>query len=574
MAMTLRTCSILLVGFLALNGCGGSSESAHTSGKATTLSTVNKNIAIAPPVQSTNAAAKTGSQQTGELTTATTTDVVVEPTATTIVAIDPFTSAPITDRAARRFLEQLSFGPSEPDVARVQELGYDAYIDDQFKKVMSDFSLPDGASKTDLHQKFLYNALFGKDQLRQKMAYALGQIFVMSSADVGVKAIESFHSMLMANAFNSYERVLREVTLHPAMGSYLDMVNASGKNPNENYAREVMQLFSIGTVRIRLDGTRVLDAQGNPVPTYTQRDVEELARVLTGWTYPTAEGKTLGWYNPAHFIGRMEPNEPYHDHDAKIILGGRRLPAGQTAEEDLAAALKAIASHPNVASFISYRLIQQFVSSNPSPSYVRRVALVFSDDGKGSRGNLKAVIKAILLDKEARRGDDPREARPTGGKLKAPIFVVAGLLRSLDISGPLEYMFQQVDSMGQPMFKPPNVFGFFPPDVSLPDSELFSPEFNIYTNPNIVARLNFVSRLLYASWKGATIDLSAWTELAPFPTLLVDAVNRTLLHGAMTNDMRDIITEAVEALPPSDPVSRAQMAIYLTATAPQYLVQH
>ncbi|MFN2309831.1 MAG: DUF1800 family protein [Gammaproteobacteria bacterium] len=483
---------------------------------------------------------------------------------------------PVTERAAIRFLEQAAFGPTETEIQRVMMLGFEGYIDEQFGAAGSTYAASDANDRNTVKQQFLNNAVRGGDQLRQRMGFALGQIFVVSFLGVSnAEAIAGYQNMLLRNAFGTYDQLLREVTLHPTMGSYLDLVHTlAGPHPNENYARELMQLFSIGTVVLELDGSPRHDARNESIPAYTQKDVEELARALSGWTYPTLPGQTPAPRNPTNFIGPLEPVETLHDAGTKVLLGGTLLPAGQTAEADLTAALAAVSSHPNVAPFISIRLIQHFVTSNPSGEYVRRVAQVFNHDADGVRGNLKAVIKAILLDPEARRGDDPTLARDHNGRLKDPILFMTGLLRALDATGDLSNEIYRATGMGQNIFTPPSVFNFYSPDHPMPGAEMTAPEFQIFTSPNLLARYNFVSMLVYGSSPSVAVDLSPWLRQAETASTLMAAIDRLLFHDAMSATTRAAITQAVEQLPPDNALTRVRAALYLAATTPEYQIHH
>ena len=494
------------------------------------------------------------------------------------IPLDMAAANGISDHAAIRFLEQSAFGAPEEEVRRVKELGFDQYINEQFAIPPSEYVVPNSTGSVamnELKQQFIRNALFGKDQLRQRLAFALSQIFVISTIDVNyVDAIASYQRMLLRYAFTTYSRLLLQVTLHPAMGHYLNMANNfAGPHPNENYAREVMQLFLTGTVLLNTDGTVKTDALGEPIAVYTQGDVEELSRALTGWTYPTPAGRTRGGVNPVNFRANMEPVDSLHDRGEKLFLG-QTLPAGQGADADLTAALKIVASHPNVAPFIAYRLIQHFVTSNPSPQYVQRVAEVFNRDGTGMRGNMKAVIKAILLDEEARRGDDPADAAVEGGKLKEPVVFVTQLLRSLNASGTMDEIWRQPAFMGQHPFSPPSVFGFYSPGYVVPTTDRVGPEFQIYNSPEILARINFVDTVIFGRSPSIKVDMNPWKSMTNDVPKLIRVIERKLLHGSMNEYTRTVITQAVGRIPATDSLLRAQTALYLVATAPEYFVHH
>jgi uncharacterized protein (DUF1800 family) len=357
------------------------------------------------------------------------------------------------------------------------------------------------------------------------------------------------------------------------MGKYLDMVNnAAGESPTENYAREVMQLFSIGTVELATDGTPMLDAQGVPIPTYSQEDVEGLARALTGWTYPVTPGSAPRNRNPEYFYGRMMAVESLHDQGEKNILGAAVLPAGQMAAADLSAALDVIVSNPNVAPFIGFRLIQHLVTSNPSSAYVQRVAAVFNDNGQGVRGDLMAVVKAILLDEEARRGDDPQAARSLEGKLKDPAVFAIALLRSLGPVSASTGLPWYMVGMGLDVFSAPSVFNYYSPDYRIPGTDFLGPEFEIFINPTIVARDNFVNNVIYGWDSHLSVDLSTWTVLAGDTTRLIDAIDKQLFHGAMLDATRNTIANTLDALPTADSQTRARTALYLAATSAEYSI--
>ncbi len=269
--------------------------------------------------------------------------------------------------------------------------------------------------------------LFAPDQLRQRVAFALSQIFVIGGSKVGdPTAYTNYLQLLNNEAFTNYRQIMNDVTLSPAMGHWLDMVNngkpnvSKGDHADENYAREFMQLFTIGTSQLNPDGSYQLDSNGNQIPTYTQNTVEAFALAYTGWTYPLMPGATQQTYNPAYWNGPMVPVDSNHDTESKQLLvypgvaGGGLLSAGQTAEQDLNGALDNVFNHPNVGPFVSRELIQHFVTSNSSPGYIQRVASVFNDNGSGVRGDMKSVITSILIDPEARRGDSPpRQSQPT-----------------------------------------------------------------------------------------------------------------------------------------------------------------
>jgi uncharacterized protein (DUF1800 family) len=492
----------------------------------------------------------------------------------------------VSERAAVRFLEQAAWGPSPESVLRVQEIGFEKYIDEQFDAVMSDYPeppLPDNEqSLTPAQRRFFANAVHGPDQLRQRVAFALSQIWVASAARLSqARMMVPYLRLLQEHAFSNYRTLMEEVTLSPAMGRYLDMVNNvkppanSQQKANENYAREIMQLFTVGTVKLNLDGSAALGADGTPVPTYTQADIEGLARVFTGWTFPVTPGQTARATNPAYYIGKMVAWEANHDTGAKTILDNYQIPAGQTAKQDLDTALDYLFRHPNVGPFLAKRLIGALVTSNPSHDYIARVAAVFNSDSQGRRGELKSVIQAILLDPEARAGDSS-ELAVKSGHLREPVYFLVSLLRALGARVAEENRLANYTStMGQNLFYQPTVFNYFPllERITVQGEDLSAPEFGILTPSNALARVNFVDAVAYQRLSpSVTIDLVPWVNLATVhPWHLCEALNRALLFGRMPEEMRERIMIALEVH--ADAGARAQAALYLVASSPLYQVQ-
>ena len=513
-----------------------------------------------------------------------------------------------------RLLEQATFGPSGALVEHVKKIGIESFLDEQFSAPLSGYpSMPyyptsaptgcqyvssdpygpsslcyrDNYSLFPLQLRFFRNALTATDQLRQRVAFALSQIFVISGVKITQPyALSEFQQILFRNAFGNFRQLLQEVTLSPAMGRYLDMVNNDKPNPqrgisaNENYAREILQLFSVGLYLLNPDGSRVLDPAGKPVPTYTQSTIENLARVFTGWTYPTIPGAKLQMRNPTYFLGPMELYPGNHDTDPKTLLNGEVLPAGQTGDRDLADALDNIFRHANVGPFIGRQLIQHLVTSNPSPDYVSRVSAVFGDNGKGVRGDLRAVVRAILLDPEA-RGDRRLEA--DYGHLKEPVLFITHLMRALGGVSDGVFLKDQSSAMGQNLFTSPTVFNFYPPDFPLPGSSLLGPEFALQGGPGYFARANFIQSLVFSNGIvpspgvepaiGTRIDLSPWIPLTGDPLRLVEALDPLLMHGTMPWTMRNILFNAISAVPLTDPLTRVRTAVYLIATSSAFQVE-
>lgn len=519
--------------------------------------------------------------------------------------------SPVTDADAARFLEQATWGPSEAEIEEVRQNGLERFLDEQFATPASSLGsysvmdpnqnvgcpaiapnravcIRDNYSAFPLQIKFFQNALNGRDQLRQRVAFALSQILVVSAMKVGQSyALATYQELLAARAFGNFRDILSAITLSPAMGLYLDMVNNTkadpvrGVVPNENYARELQQLFSIGVYKLNQDGTLQKNSGGQPIPTYDQNTIEGFAHAFTGWTYPTRPGSAPQARNPPYYVGPMVAVAGEHDTDTKKLLDGVVLPAQQTPEKDLNDAITNVFNHPNVGPFIGKQLIQQLVTSNPGPAYVSRVAAVFNDNGQGVRGDMKAVIKAILLDPEA-RGDAKTD--PQYGKLREPAKLIAGILRAL--GGRSDGVFPRAQSaaLGQDVYNAPSVFNFYPPNYPLQGTSLVSPVSAIYTATTALNRANFVYTLLYANNGiaadttvtgaiGTKIDLSPLTALAGDPEKLVDKLDLVMMHESMSGAMRNIIIQAVNAMSAGDPLARARAAVYLVATSPQYQVE-
>lgn len=525
-----------------------------------------------------------------------------------------------------RFQEQAAFGPSAELDTRLRRIGLRTWLAEQFDAPYPDFpypsiplmpiAVPSTCSQTQfptcyrerytampLQQWFFKQAYYGNAQLRHRTSWALSQIWVTSAVSIQQSShMIAYHKVLSDNAFGNYRNLMREMTLNPAMGDYLDMIRSTKNNPNENYAREILQLFSIGLFRINRDGTLIRDSQNNPIPTYDQAIVNDFAKVFTGWTYcqssecPNAVPGTLNFKDP------MAINPANHDTGAKTLLDypsvvNRDLGAcpncttpaetAAYANSSLDQALDNIFHHPNVPPFVSRLLIQQFVTSDPSPAYVDRVAAVFENNGGGTRGDLKAVIRAILLDPEA-RGDV--KTAPRYGKLREPVQIVTNLgrlfpARSWDgqattdggLSGPMA-------KIGQNPFYSPSVFNYFPPDYIVPGTTLNAPEFAILNTSLAINRTNFLYVLLFDgftpnvtdSLRGISLDLSEAAVHAGADATgeqLIDHLNRTMLHGTMTAAHRASLLTALEPIPSSNPSLRVKQAVYLIAASSQYQVQ-
>jgi uncharacterized protein (DUF1800 family) len=498
----------------------------------------------------------------------------------------------VAANVADRFLEQTTFGPTTALITQVQYSGLQGFLMAQYVLPITKYPLPaSGESGLGaVQQRFFVQNLTAQDQLRQRVAFALSQIFVIGGAKVTDPTGYTNYLQLLGNdAFTNYRQIMQDVTLSPAMGDWLDMVNngkpntSQGDHANENYAREFMQLFTIGTSQLNPDGTYQLDSGGNQIPTYTQNTVEAFALAYTGWTYPLAPGTTQRTYNPAYWTGPMVAVDSNHDTTAKQLLvypgvsGGGMLPAGQSAAQDLQGALDNVFNHPNVGPFVSNELIQHLVTSNPSPAYIQRVASVFNDNGSGVRGDMKALITAVLMDPEARRGDDPASAVGTDGHLQEPILYMTGLLRGFGAASDGSNLAYYGSGMGQEALYAPSVFNFYSPSYVIPGTTMYGPEFQILTTATSLNRVNWTNSYVFGSiGSGTTVSFSNYATQASNPSALLGSLNTLMLHGSMSSDMQSAILTAVQAVPAGSKqgLQQAQMAIYLIGTSSQYQVQH
>lgn len=512
---------------------------------------------------------------------------------------------PADEDDAARFLLQATFGPRPGEVEALRAKGFGRWLDEQMAlPPASHLAAYDqlvaltGDPRTQglVQESLMAQAVQGADQLRQRVVFALSELFVVSDRDADIRktgaGLASYVDLLGRNAFGSFRRLLEEVTLSPSMAIYLDLAGSSrsipelGRNPNENYAREVLQLFSIGLYQLHPDGTLRLDAGNQPIATYDQETVKAFARAFTGWTLGGQNRRNEQRFFRPVLNDRLplEAWEQYHDTGEKRLLDGTVLPAGQSARTDLEDALDAVVRHPNVGPFVCRSLIQRLVSSNPSPGFVYRCGRVFADDGTGARGNLGAVVRAILLDYEARAPQ--LAARPDAGHLREPVVRLVGLLRALDArprNGRWRFVTQlerQGLSLGQTPLRSPSVFNFFDPAYAQPGeigkAGLVSPELQITTETTSLGAANFNRRALGRS------DASPFTfSLTPFQPpqaandeALLSKVDLLLFGGTMSDATRATLRAALAD--PDFPRGRDPRVIelmWLASLAPESVVQ-
>lgn len=545
---------------------------------------------------------------------------------------------PASRSEAARFLTQATFGPTDADVDRVMAIGYGAWIDEQFAKpptsqraiweaadaAMKAVNASSSAGQDGTINAFWKAAITADDQLRQRVAFALSQIFVISMQDGGVgenpRAVSAYLDMLGDKGLGNYRDLLQAVSLHPMMGTYLTSIRnqkanpTTGRVPDENYAREVMQLMSIGLHQLNLDGSELL-ADGAPIDTYTQADIGGMARVFTGWSWNCPDWPDNGCFFNGAVNGHADPDRTfdtmlgypqYHSVEAKTLLGVT-IPAQAQGDPgaSLKAALDTLANHPNVGPFIGRQLIQRFVTSNPSPAYVAAVASAFNDNGAGVRGDMKAVVKAVLMNPEA------RTVSGTAGKLREPVLKLSALLRAFPYrSDTGNYRVGNTDNpatqLGQTPMRAPSVFnfwrpGYVPPGTEAAKAALEAPEMQAASETSAAGYVNYM-RDNVGSGVGAyngTLngvvlnrrdlqpDFSAELALAGQSGDLVDRMNAKLLYGTMPAALKAEIQGAVDtiAIPvlnaagtnqaaiDSAKRTRVNAAILLTLASPEFQVQ-
>jgi uncharacterized protein (DUF1800 family) len=515
----------------------------------------------------------------------------------------------VTEAQAVRFLAQASFGANEESIKAVVAAGYWRWIDDQFTKPQTlhraylesviDPALPQQVFRDAVLDSFWTRAITGADQLRQRLAFALSEIFVVSQVSAPVnqrpRGLADYLDMLGREGFGNFRSLIERVSLHPIMGLYLSHLRnqkedpTTGRVPDENYAREVMQLFTIGLYQLNPDGTSRLDGKGQKMPTYSNDDVMGLARVFTGfsWAGPDTSNQRFfgGRADPDRDVLPMQPYAQFHSMSEKRFLGVA-IPAGTGPADSLRVALDTLFDHPNVGPFFGRQLIQRLVTSNPSPDYVRRVAAAFDDNGRGVRGDMKSVLRAVLLDVEAR--SDRRLASPDTGRLREPVLRLAAWARAFEAtsaSGAFRIRDTSDPStrLGQAPLRSPSVFNFFrpgyvPPNTAIAAAGLVAPEFQITGETSVAGYLNYM-RAVIANGAGAGADVrSSYTDevaLAVDPQQLVDRVALLLTANQLSETTRNAIRDAVAAIRPTAPnamPNRARLAVFLVMASPEFLV--
>jgi len=539
---------------------------------------------------------------------------------------------------AARFLTQATFGPTAADIALVSRLGYTEWLDEQLGMsttlaqpkveaiVTARTNGGQGVGQGQRLNRWFWQATYAPDQLRQRMAFALSQIFVISDQSSAINGdvvpMAYYQDLLAKDSFAIYRTLLEDVTFNPTMGKFLSSFhnqkancsapNVCTTNPDENYAREVMQLFSVGLIQLDLDGTPM---GGILTPTYDQSVITHTAKVFTGFTYsdaPTSPanfgggGLTFaGQYNRmacwgselfALSNGNMRHDITGDDGTAtsnKSVLDGGQIAPNQSCTKDVSDELDIINEHPNIAPFISKQLIQRFVTSNPSPAYVQRVAMVFENNGNGDRGDLGDVLKAILLDPEART-PPALASGDTYGKLREPLLRLTAMWRAFGAVAPAADQYGEIamtggtnfqGSFGQGPLEAPTVFNFYSPDYAQPGAletaGLVAPEFEILNEATSYSMGNAFYRFTQGAYQGMTsppidrplINLSSLTVNANNSAALVATINANMLYGSMSAAMQSRLTSMVDNLSGASAAEIAWSAIYITMLSPEYASQ-
>jgi len=533
------------------------------------------------------------------------------------------------ETAASRFLSQATLGADIETINAMTQVSYSQWIEDQFNtspafsicdftrdltimSLDSTFTMGGDPNDIDVERWYWHTAwwqytMTSPDVLRNRIALALSEIFVISEfptlEDVPL-TLPNYYDMLLENSFGNFRDLLEDVTFHPAMGLYLTHVNnpksdsTLNRFPDENYAREIMQLFTIGLYELNNDGTRKVDNNGDFIPTYDHNDIAEFAKIFTGFTYGNAIVFGQSPLSELSFVEPMKMVNTWHEPGEKILLNGFTVPNRQPKDgmADVTDALDNLFNHPNVGPFIAYRLIQRLIRSNPTPEFIGRVASKFNDNGQGVRGDMKAVIKAILLDEEAR--DCALATDPFEGMLREPIVRYTQMCRAFNAASAeglyRNYMNTWQDATAQRPLGATSVFNFFTTDFqpigSIAQADLFAPEFQITNTVTILGYANRLHEFIFENdameyrdifsgeinydEKFVHFDFSDEMALEEDHEVgeLIERLNLILMHGQMSESTRTIIRTALEQVPLDDAEVRVQMAIFLVMISPDYLI--
>jgi uncharacterized protein (DUF1800 family) len=523
-------------------------------------------------------------------------------------------------RDAARFLTQTTMGATDAEIKRVRGMNLDTWLYQQFNTpaashlvYLNNVLTSRAPVVDDFMESWWTQAITGTDQFRQRAAFALSQIMVISTNDGNLNAqpyaFARYQDILGADGFGNYRQLLKDVTLSPAMGQYLNMMQSVKQNtagtqfPNENYAREVLQLFSVGLNMLNADGTLQLDGGGQPIPTYTEDVVKGFARAFTGWSWGGAPHDNNSFFNPnpspstvpqIYYAIAMEAWPQYHETGSKSVLGGVTIAGGDTAERDMDAAIDNIYYHTNVGPFICKQLIERLITSNPSPGYVSRCVAKFNNDGSGGaiiRGNMQAVWRAIVMDPEARSLGLARDTQ--SGKAREPVIRFNTMIRALNGKATsARFRFTDTSSpdaaLGESPYRAGSVFNFYAPDF-VPQGDFtlrhqFAPELQILTTTSAVGGNNYLNGLIFNGIAGVggaaadrvNLDYSALLPFATKPAVLVDMINYLLLNGRMSIELRTTLVSAIEAMPSAtqaNQLDRVRNGVYLATFGPEFAIQ-
>jgi uncharacterized protein (DUF1800 family) len=638
--------SLLLALVAGCSGGGGGSNTASDPSSATGQATNNGAV-------QTNASEQTKAAGTNPLQMRPPDEIVtasggsVATTGPTQDLANAPAPQPTSERDAFRLLQQATFGANEASIAETTRKGPRAWLAEQFATPISkygyttrdaihtlgkkDFCMEttvagtpardncwrDWYSADPLKFEFFIQASSGTDQLRQRMGFALSQIFVVSNNEVyGTYGLSDYFQLLRDRAFTNYRDVMRGVATHPIMGQYLNMVNNDAADPNENFARELLQLFAVGTCELNANGSM---KGGTCTPTYDNSIVRDYAYALTGWTYPVggvdpycdrATNPYCGWTNPEYLKGSMVNVPAKHDKAPRKLLSGINLAAGHTPDAALEAVLDSVMNHPNMAPFVSLRMIQALVKSNPSPDYILRVGSAFNSGkfetfGTGVRGDLQSTIAAVLLDAEARDGikTGASAISPTAGMKREPVLQMINAVRAFNgfTDGDRMGIYGFGSELSQPVFNSPSVFNFFSPEYRLPGrQDLYAPQFQLSNANTNLTWPNFVNQVIYWWYNkgaglppkpdvvgatGTKIDYVSFEKDAPDTSVLVDRLDRLLTGGSLSKTAKAAVVAAVNEYTPADTWltdpgnasswqrERFKTAAYLLLASPHYQIQ-
>jgi uncharacterized protein (DUF1800 family) len=636
--------AVFVTGVVAIAGCSGSGgESSNspqntTTANGTTTNGTNPAQIIPAGIVATDAAGTASKGTPEQIVNAGGTVALTGPTQAALQNAPPET--PLSEKGAFRLLQQASFGATEAGMVEAKAKGPRRWLAEQFVMPVSTYGFRDKdaihkwsdknsefcsqfASGTPAREncwrdwyssdliklEFFTQASIGTDQLRQRVALALSQIIVTSEVEVnGLYGLADYQQKIRDVAFTNYREVLKLAATHPVMGEYLNMVNNDAADPNENFARELLQLFSIGTCQLNIDGTL---KSGKCEATYDNDAVREYAFALTGWTYPVGGvnawcTNNCGWKNPTYLKGSMVSVESAHDKQARKLLNGVTLAAGHTSQGALDAVLDSLMNHPNIAPFVGKQLIQFFVSSNPSAAYISRVSNAFLSGkyetfGSGVKGDMKATMAAVLLDDEAR--NDATFDSASAGKLREPIVMMVSAVRAMNgyTDGERMGKYGWGSNLSQPVFNSPSVFNFYAPDYPLPNNPgLVAPQFQLVNANTSMGWTNFANDLVYWWYnkglgvaakpdlpgsKGTLLSYSVFEADAIDTSKLIDRMDRLLTGSKVGAAGRAAIATAIISYTSADTWltdannqsswqrERVKTAAYLLISSPHFQVQ-